>query len=284
MARVNFTYDYPYCGYGDTGRFKCHWSDSQIKINGNYTHPMIFNSTVPICNHLKVYIEITNTGSGTVMGISWDFMVYRLNYGWTTLQTFTLPDDGKYTIDCDVPNYGITQFLVVPSYRQSTSRTWENWYRIDSLTVTESLEANEPATGVFQYGVFTNRSGLKNELTEVYVNIGGTLKQATDILVDNGVTLVSIAPVYSAYLKTEQECLTLYKFIPQSDGNYKIQVKRQSGDHEIRFYNSEFSPLYEGYFYNRSFSLTEGSVYYITLTHYYSADESESYLQIYKEV
>lgn len=284
MATVNFTYDYPYCGYGDTGRFKCHWSDSQIKINGNYTHPMIFNSTVPICNHLKVYIEITNTGSGTVMGISWDFMVYRLNYGWTTLQTFTLPDDGKYTIDCDVPNYGITQFLAVPSYRQSTSRTWENWYRIDSLTVTESLEANEPKTGMFQYGVFTNRSGLKNELTEVYVNIGGTLKQATDILVDNGVTLVSIAPVYSAYLKTEQEEIHLYRFTPPMDGKFRIKQKSLFGNHQIRLYDSAFTPLYDGYFNNRSFSLTEGSVYYITLTHYYTAGESESYLQIYKEV
>ena len=283
MATVNFTYDYPYCGFTDTGRFRCHWADSQVKVNGNYTYPMVFNSTVPVCNHLKIGVEITNTGSGTVLGISWDFMVYRINYGWVTLQTFTLPDDGKYTVDCDVPNYGITQFLAVPSYRQSFGRTWENRYRFETLTLTESLEANEPATGMFQYGVFTNRSGVKNELTEVYANVGGTLKQATDILVNNGVTLISIAPVYSAYLKTDQECVVLYKFVPPIDGNYKIQVKRKSGDHEVRLYDSTFTPLYDGYFYDQSFSLTEGSVYYITLTHYYTAGESESYLQIYKE-
>ena len=143
---------------------------------------------------------------------------------------------------------------------------------------------NELSTGMFQYGVFTNRSGVKKDLTEVYVNIGGTLTQATDILVNIDDELVSLAPVYSAYLKTESEIMYLYKFIPPADGAYKIQVKRLSGDHEIRLYDSTFTPLYEGYFYNQSFLLTEGSVYYITITHYYANEEvGESYLQIYKE-
>ena len=283
MATVNFTYDYPYCGYGDTGRFRHHWADSQVTINGNYTYPMVFNSTVPICNHLKVYIEITNTGYGTVVGITWNFMVYRLNYGWVTLQTFTMPDDGIYTVECDVPNYGITQFLAAPSYRVGSGRTWENWYYVQSMTVTESLELNEPATGMFQYGVFTNRSGLKNELTEVYVNMGGTLKQATDILVNNGVSLVSLAPVYSSYLKTEKEEVHLYRFVPTADGKFRIKQKKLAGNHQMQFYDSTYTPLYDGPFNDRSFSLTEGSVYYITLTHNYSAGESESYLQIYKE-
>ena len=245
---------------------------------------MIFNQTVPGCTHIKLYAEITNTGSGTVLGISWDFMVYRHNYGWATLKTFTMPDDGIYTVDCDVPNYAITQFLIVPSSRQSTSRTWDNLYRVEKLTLTESLEPKELTTGMFQYGLFTNRSGVKKDLTEVYANIGGLLVSAKDILVNIEGNLVSIAPVYSAYLKTESESMSVYKFIPPSDGTYKIQNKRLLGDHEIRFYDSAFIPLYDGCFYGRSFSLTGGSVYYITLTHYYSADESESYLQIYKEV
>ena len=245
---------------------------------------MIFNQTVPGCTHIKLYAEITNTGSGTVLGISWDFMVYRHNYGWATLKTFTMPDDGIYTVDCDVPNYAITQFLIVPSSRQSTSRTWDNLYRVEKLTLTESLEPKELTTGMFQYGLFTNRSGLKNELTEVYVNMGGTLKQATDILVNNGVSLVSLAPVYSSYLKTEREEVHLYRFVPTEDGKFRIKQKKLAGNHQMQFYDSTYTPLYDGPFNDRSFSLTEGSVYYITLTHNYSAGESESYLQIYKEV
>lgn len=95
---------------------------------------------------------------------------------------------------------------------------------------------------------------------------------------------IAVKSVENGYLKTESEIMYLYKFIPPSDGTYKIKVKRLSGDHEIRFYDSEFTQLYDGYFYDRSFALTEGSVYYITLTHYYSnSNVGESYLQIYKE-
>ena len=284
MATINFTYKYPYCGYGETGRFRNVYSDSRITSNGNYTYPVVFNNPVPNVSHIKINVDVDNTGSGTVLGISWDFKVYRNSYGWVKIQTFTMPEDGIYTVDCDIPNYTITQYLCVPSSRQSSSRTWGIGYDTESMVITETLEANELTTGMFQYGVFTNRSGVKKDLTEVHVNIGGSLLQATDILVNIDDTLVSLAPVNSAYLKTESEIMYLYKFIPPSDGTYKIKVKRLSGDHEIRFYDSEFTQLYDGYFYDRSFALTEGSVYYITLTHYYSnSNVGESYLQIYKE-
>lgn len=283
MATINFTYDYPYCGYGDTGRYRNHWSETRTTINGNYTYPMLFNSTVPKVSHLVIDVEVTNTGSGTVLGISWDFKVYRSSGGWTTVKTFTLPSDGIYTLDCEVANYNITQFAFIPSSRQSSSRTWDVWYNVEKMTITETIDVNEVETGVFQYGFFTNRSGVKKDLTEVYANVDGTLLQATDILVNIDGDLISLAPVYSANLKTEAETMALYSFIPPSDGTYKIQVKRLTGDHEIRLYDSTFTQLYDGYFYGRSFSLTESSVYYITLTHYLHAEESESYLQIYKE-
>ena len=82
---------------------------------------------------------------------------------------------------------------------------------------------------------------------------------------------------------TQKESMALFSFTPEIDGKYKIQVKRLSGDHEIRLYSSDFSQLHDGYFYDRSFELTAGTLYYITLTHYYAADISDSYLQIYKE-
>ena len=70
MATVNFTYDYPYAGYGEDGRFQAQWSESRKTLNGCYTYPMVFNTTVPGCKHIKMNVEIENTGSGTVHGRS----------------------------------------------------------------------------------------------------------------------------------------------------------------------------------------------------------------------
>ncbi|MCR4719780.1 MAG: hypothetical protein K5768_09150 [Firmicutes bacterium] len=285
MATIGFTYDYPYTYYNEErGRFTWQWSESRVTLNRCYTYPVQFNSSLPKCSHINLDLEIENTGSGTVLDRSWDFYVYRDSYGWYEAMTFTLPSDGKYTIDCDLNDYNISKLAFVPSSNPGSSRTWTTGCSINQIRITETLEINELASGTFQYGVFTNRSGVKKDLTEVYANIGGTLTQATNIFANANGTLVSLAPVYSAYLRTESEIMYLYKFIPPSDGTYKIKVKRQSGDHEIRFYDGEFTQLYDGYFYDRSFSLTEGSVYYITLTHYYAnTDVGESYLQIYKE-
>ena len=51
----------------------------------------------------------------------------------------------------------------------------------------------------------------------------------------------------------------------------------------MHLYNSDFTEITDSYFYDKSFELTAGTLYYITVTHYYYADASESYLQIYKE-
>ena len=75
----------------------------------------------------------------------------------------------------------------------------------------------------------------------------------------------------------------VYGFTPSASGSYRITQKKISGDHEIRLYGSDFTPLYDGYFYNQSFDLAAGILYYITVTHYRGADTSESYLQIFKE-
>ena len=218
-----------------------------------------------------------------MLGRSWDFFVYRQSYGWYEVCSFTLPDDGKYTIDTDISNYTITQIACVPSSSPGSSRTWNTWYGIEQLTITETVTVNELTTGTFQYGVFANYYSLEQKLTEVYANIDGALKQATDVLVNIDGSLVSLPQVQSAYLKTTSDSMTLYGFTPSVSGTYKITQKKISGDHEIRLYGSDFTPLYDGYFYDRSFDLVAGTLYYITVTHYRGADTSESYLQVYKE-
>ena len=284
MANVNFKYNYPYVGYGEKAKYQTQWSQSRINLNGSYTYPMIFNTAVTKCSHIKVSVEIENTGSGSIYGISWDFMVYRQNYGWYDIKTFTLPSDGKYTVDCDISNYDITQFAFVPSSNPGSGRTWTSWYQVEELAITESLNVNTLETGAFQYGLFVNRYGITQQINQVYANINGTLTPVTGIFANVDDTLVPIQNVSSYHYTTEKESMALFSFTPETSGKYKIQVKLLSGDHEIRLYSSDFQELYDGFFYDQSFELTAGALYYITLTHYYNETaESESYLQIYKE-
>lgn len=283
MANINFKYDYPYIGYGEKGRFQYQWSESRTTLNRCYTYPLLFNTAVPGCSHITMDIEIENTGSGTVLGRSWDFYIYRQNYGWYEVCSFTLPDDGKYTIDTDISNYNITQIACVPSSNPGSSRTWSTWYEITKLTLTESLTLSEPDNDKYFYGVFPNHYGIEKQPSEVFVNIDGTLKKATAVYANIEGSLVSVPTLLSSEIKTDSETMKLYKFTSTTDGNYTIKVNRESGDHELRLYGSDFKPMTDSYFYSQSFALTAGSVLYISVAHYYSADASESTLQIFKE-
>ena len=283
MANMNFKYDYPYVGSGEKGRFQYQWSESRTTLNRCYTYPLLFNTAVPSCSHITMDIEIENTGSGTVLGRSWDFYIYRQNYGWYEVCSFTLPDDGKYTIDTDISNYTITQIACVPSSNPGSSRTWSTWYGITKLTLTESITLSDLDNDKYFYGVFPNNYGIEKRPSEVFANIDGTLKKATAVYANVEGSPVSVPTLLSAEIKTDSETMKLYKFTPTTAGNYTVKVNRKSGDHEIRLYDSDFKPMTDSYFYERSFAPTAGSVLYISVTHYYSADESESTLQIFKE-
>ena len=283
MANINFKYDYPYIGYGEKGRFQYKWSESRVTLNRCYTYPLLFNTAVPGCLHITMDIEIENTGSGTVLGRLWDFYIYRQNYGWYEVCSFTLPDDGKYTIDNDISNYTITQIACVPSSNPGSSRTWSTRYNIKKLTINENITLSELDNDKYFHGVFPNNYGIEKRPSEVFVNIDGTLKKATAVYANIEGSLVSIPTLLSSEIKTDSETMNLYKFTPTTDGNYTIKVNRKSGDHEIRLYDSDFKSMTDSYFYSQSFALTAGSVFYISVTHYYSADASESTLQIFKE-
>lgn len=283
MAYINFKYNYPYCGYGEKGRFQYQWSESRKTLNGSYTYPLLFNTTVPSCSHIKMDIEIENTGSGTIMGRSWDFMVCKSNGSWVDIKTFTLPSDGKYTIDCDIPSYNISQIACVPTSNPGSSREWTSWYDIQEMTITENITLSELNNDKYFYGVFPNYYGLSKTPVEIYANIDGTLKKAAGINVNVDGVLVSLPKMLTAELKTSSETMAIYKFTALENASYTIKTVRTSGDHEIRLYDSNFTPMTNSYFYSQSFAFTAGSVFYITLTHYYNADASESTLQIYKE-
>lgn len=285
MATVNLVYKYPYWGFSETTRFGVQVSTSRKTLNGCYTYPMEFNNTVPGCKHIKVKIEVTDTGSGTVLGRSWDFMVCKSNGSWVDAETFTLPDTGEYTVDCDINSLDIKSFAFVPTSNPGSSRTWESMLTIYDLVLTESFELQELETGKFQYGVFVNRyNTLYQNLHEVFVNVDGVLVPATNVLANVDGTLLPVRTVYSAHYTSEAESMWVFAFTPTTTGTYCIREKRVSGDHELRLYSSDFTELSDGYFYDESFELTAGTLYYISVMHYYGEEElSESYLQIYKE-
>jgi hypothetical protein len=281
---ISFKYDYPYCGYSDTAKYGNQWAESRTTLNGSYTYPMVFNNTVPGVGHIKIDVEVENTGSGTVFNRLWDFMVYRQSGGWIDIHTFTMPSDGLYTIDCDIPNYNITRFAVVPSSNPGSSRTWESWFGVRQLAITETVTTADLATGEFQYGIFPNRYGVTLRVNEVYVNIGGVLIKAKDIFVNIDGTPIPLPKVYSGYFGSTSEQMKVFEFTPSETANYIIAQKWLSGDHELRLYDSSFNEIYEGYFYSRTFALNVGVLYYISVTHYYNnTNAGESYLQIYKE-
>ena len=207
MAKVDFIYNYPYVGYGETGRFHVQWAESRKSLNGCYTYPMVFNNVVTGCQHLKISIEIENTGSGTIYARSWDFMVCKSNGSWVDITTFVLPSTGKYTVDCDIGGLDITMFAFVPSSNPGSNRAWDSWFIVERITLTETIEAALPQTGMFQYGVFVNRYGVSQELNEVFANIDGKLMRATDILVNINGRLSPLKSVYSAHITSETETM-----------------------------------------------------------------------------
>ena len=283
MAKtVNFTYDYPYLGYDEKKKYGNKWSVSQTTLNGCYTYPMLFNNMVPKCSYLKISGTITNTGSGTVLGLSWGLLAYKQSYGWETLKTFTMPSDGEFTVECTINNYNITQFACVPSSNPGSSRGWTSWFSVEKLTITESITTTDFVTTDFVSGFFLNNYGVEQKPNEVFVDVGGTLTRVRKALANIDGTLSELPMAYSSYMKTTSETMRLYEYIPKETGNYRIKVNIARGDHEARIYSSTFLQLTDGYTYDKTLEFTANTAYYITLTHYYSAEESESNLLVYR--
>ena len=285
MATVNFVYNYPYCGGGEEPRFGCSWQDSSVRLNGCNVHPKVFNQMVPGCRFIQLEMGITNSSGASVTNRNWDLYILQSTGTWRKVTTFFLPESGEYILDCDIDNRSFTKFAVVPSSNPSSYTEWSIWCVVTKLTITEKLEVYTLSTGTYFAGVMVSRSGVGHEITEVFVNHNGALTRATDVLINVNGTLKSVVPVYSSGVCSSTDLPCLFSFTPAVSGTYRITNKRYTGDHEIRFYNADFSPVGgEEYFYDESFELTAGTLYYITLTHFcYEDEQSESDLQIYKE-
>lgn len=283
MAKIDFEYEYPFCFYDDEyGRFTTYWSDSRRTFNSCYTTPMLFHQTVPKCKRMTVLIEIEDVVGSRVLGRQWDFFVWRSNNSWTEMMSFDMPESGIAEFECDMKGYDIKGFAAVPSSNPGTGSSWSMYHSVERLVLTENLEVYETETGKFQYGVFANRYGLKQQLNEVYVNLG-ELVPATDILVNKG-ELVSLPTVTHAHVLTESECATVFAFTPQTTAKFTMKSKDITEHHSFHVYDSSFNKLDGGYATKKYFNLLAGNLYYIVAFHPYDLlSTCESYIQIYKE-
>ena len=285
MANIDFTYEYPYSGFDDVGRFTHYWSETTKTFNGCFTYPILFHQTVPKVQKMTVYIEISDVDGSKILGKSWDFYVWKGNNSWVEMMTFELPENGITTFECDMKGYDVKGFACVPSSRPSIYTTWGVFHDVEKIVLTENVEVKETETGKFQYGVFANRYGLKQQLNEVFVNYYGELVPVTDVLVRRN-ELESIPAVTHGHILTESECITLFEFTPEITSKYMIQLKNILGGYHLQLYDGSFNRIDKNnYFTKQSFDLTAGTLYYIAAFHQYyrMSEQCESYIQIYKE-
>lgn len=286
MAKIDLTYEYPYNYYDeDDGRFTTYWSETTKTLNGCYNYPLLFHQTVPKCKSMTICVEVEDVVGSRVLGRKWDCYICKGNNSWTEMMTFDMPAGGVITFDCDMKGYDVKSIVCVPSSSPGSGSSWSMYISIEKLVLTETVELLDIQTGKFQYGVFANRYGLKQQLNEVYVNYYGELIQPTDILINLGQPLVSLPTVPHALLQTETECVNAVAFTPETSTSYTIQLKIISGGYHLQLYDGSFNRINSGYFTKKSFELTAGTLYYIVAFHPYNRTDEhcEGYIQIYKE-
>jgi len=278
MARtVNFQYKYPYGVWSANSRFRVDYDTSQTYLSGNYTYPLSFQTNYPYVVKMKVTLYAENNVGTSILNRSWYLYLYN-GSSWYTILTFTMPQTGttpqgkaygEYVWEGNVGYSGVRKFAAVPTAQMSTGTTWTNGITIEEMTIQESVTTVDLTTNNY-FTVFPNYGGVAQRPTQIYANIGGTLTVAKNVYANIGGALTELPPAYNgAYTTTVPDNYRVYEFTPPSTGTYKIQVERKSGDHEARLYNSAFTDMNGGnYFYDGSFALTGGSLYYIMLTHY----------------
>jgi hypothetical protein len=278
---VNFQYKYPYGVWTAASRYKVDYDTTRVTLSGNYTYPLSFVATTkPYIVRAKVTISASNTSGTSILNRSW--YLYRYTTSWATVATFTMPADGVYVWEGTI-GATVGKFAAVPTATMSSGTEWTLGLSVDEMIVQESVTTADLGSGEY-FAAFPNQSGVTQRPTKVYANIGGTLTAAKKIYANIGGALTELPPVYSGtYTSTIPDSMRLFEFTPTVSGTYRFEIYRKSGDHEARLYDSSFNKLDDGYFYNGSFALTGGSLYYIMLTHYVTnTDAADSVLIINK--
>jgi hypothetical protein len=275
---VNFQYIYPYDLWHPDSRFQTVWDDSRVTLSGNYTYPLRFKTAVPYTVRAKIRITASNVSGASVLNRSWT--LYRYTSSWASFGTFTMPSAGEYVWEGNTGVSNILKFAAVPTDTLNINTEWSLGLAVTEIEIRESLATTDLTSGEY-HTLFANRYGVTEKPSKIFANINGALTAAKKILVNIEGSLAELPPVYSsAFASTVPDSFKLFEFTPPETGTYRFEVILNSGYHEARLYDNNFNRLdTNGY----SFTLTGGSLYYITLTHYiYDADISDSVITIIK--
>jgi hypothetical protein len=266
------------------------YDTSQTTLSGNYTYPLSFKKNYPYIVWAKISVSASNGTGSSILNRNW--YLYMYNGSWRTLVTFTMPSNGEYVWEGSIGYSSCQKFAAVPNSQMSSGTTWTLGLSVEEMTIQETVTTADLSSDYIS-GLFTNQSGAQLKPCQVHVNMGGTVTKATKVLCNVDGTLKELPPAYNgSYTTTTPESMRVYEFTPPSTGDYYIEIKINSGDHEARMYNSSFARVHPSgstgntdtsYFYSGTFTLTGGSLYYISLIHYHSnTNTSDSVLLVTK--
>lgn len=290
MSRnIDFIMNYPYFIYDGNAKYGYQSSETQVYLNDCNVWPYVFNNPIPRCVGFKIgiYAEKDNVHSLPVTNRNWYIYIYRQSQGWVKVDTVYVAEATWVYATLSFTEKTITKVVAVPSYVPSTSTQWITSLSLENLKFITNLNTIDLSANGYFKGVLANYYGLNStSINELTVNVEGTLTKSKRIFVNIEGSLTEIPYVPSSRLQTvNKEDFAVFEFTPQTAGNFRFVIKQNTGDHDGWLYDSSFNLLNTDYFDNQSFTLSQGSVYYILLMQYYtSTTPADSVLQVIKEV
>jgi len=284
---MDLTYTCPYNAWD--------WDTQQATFHSNYAYPMVLKYPLLKCSSFTITAELFS--SYTIpFNRSWEVQVYT-GSSWYVAATFTMPaatDRGSdvaeryyasITVDVTLSTKrNITKIVAVPATTINRSYTWSQFYTFyRGAVVTETLTPETLVDGNSFCGIYSQRSGLKKKPATVYTNIGGSLTEATAVLVNIDGELVNIPKMKQfAFLPTTKHQRTLLEFTPTNDATYTIDSTTPYsdtstlGDADMLIFDKDLMQLESGVTTNISFDMVAGNTYYILVIDSPDVDELAS--------
>jgi len=288
MSRnIDFIMKYPYFNYSSQSNYGYQTSTNQERVNSCDVWPYVFNNAIPRCKGFRVGLKIEKVPEYTryVTNRDWYIYVYRQSYGWQNIGTVYVPEAEWVYVDISISEKTITKVVAVPSSLPSGYTQWFTTMTLTDMKFVTNLNTLDLTPNGYFKNVLVNQYGVDaTKVSELSVNIGGTLTKAKNVFVNIDGTLTEIPFVPSGRLQTlNKEDFAVFEFTAPSNGDYTFKIKQTTGDHDGWLYDSTFNPLNENYFDSQTFTLSQGSVYYILLMQYYTnTTPADSVLQVIK--
>lgn len=289
MSRnIDFIMQYPYFSYTSNSKYGYMESDTQERVNSCDVWPYVFNNPIPRCQGFRVglYVEKDPDYTRYVTDRDWYIYVYRYGYGWSKAETVYVLEAEWVYADVSLPDKTITKVVATPSYTPSSYTQWFTSMTLENMRFATNLNTLDLTANGYFKNIMVNRYGIDtSSVNELSVNLNGIITKAKQVFVNTDGNLTEIPHVPSGRLQTiNSEDFAVFEFIPQVSGDYTFSIKQSTGDHDGWLYDSSFNLLNETYFDTQTFTLSQGSVYYILLMQYYTnTTPADSVLQVITE-